>query len=167
VTNTEPGAGRYAKRIAVPDEARSRSTLERPDYQDTFAIGAEGAEGDSAEKWARRVFEAAPAPVRLITRLGWLSFGAKLGPSPSPDHVAGWAIGQREPDWIRLEVVWAVGLRVHLVLRRMASSLTLSTFVEHDRRAARIVWPGVMPVHWVIVRYLLRHASTSYAKERA
>lgn len=167
MTNTELSAGRSAKRIAVPDEARSRSPLKRPDYQDTFAIGAPGADAESAEQWARRVFEAAPAPVRMITRLGWLSFGAKLGPAGSPDHVAGWTIGQAEKDWIRLEVVWAVGLRAHLVLRPKTSSFALSTFVEYDRRAARFVWPGVMPVHWVIVRYLLGHAAKTFAGERA
>jgi deazaflavin-dependent oxidoreductase (nitroreductase family) len=167
VTNAESSGGRYAKRIAVPDEARSRSTLKHVDYQDTFVIGAEGADSDNAEQWARNVFESAPAAVRLLIRLGWRSYGARLGPFPSPGHVAGWTIGQSEPDWIRLELAWAIGLRMQLVLRRRPSAVTMSTFVEHDRRVARMAWPTMVPVHWLIVRSLLRRAAKAHARERA
>lgn len=157
----------YAKRIAVSEEIHGRTSLPRADYEDTFVIEAPGARSDSAERWIRSVFEDAPWPVRQFTRLGWLGFGAKLGPKGSTGHVAGWLIEDNAPDRIRLQVDWAVGLRAQLVLDTEPSSVTLSTFVGHRRRAARIAWPPLVPVHRLTLRYLLLRAARAHARERA
>ncbi|GAA0545442.1 hypothetical protein [Saccharopolyspora erythraea] len=77
-------------------------------------------------------------------------FGAKLGRRGSPAHVAVWRIADSEPECIRLEVEWRVGLRANLVLRVRPASVVQATFVEHHRRASRFLWPLLVPVHHLI-----------------
>jgi hypothetical protein len=117
----------------------------------------------TAEQWIREAFESAPSPVRTFVRLGWLMFGAELGPYPSPNHVAGWRIGECEPGCIRLDVTWKIGLRANLVLRTDSSSVLLATFVEHRSRASRLVWPMLLPVHIPTLRYLLTRAARAHS----
>lgn len=109
------------------------------------------------------MFESAPAPIRTFVRLGWLMFGAKLAPARSPEHIAGWQIGRDEPDAVRIDVEWAVGLRAQLVMRTQPSSVVFGTFVEYNRRAARVVWPVIVPIHRLIARYLLSRAVRVHA----
>jgi hypothetical protein len=146
------------KRIAVPRDVQSHTSLAHADYQDALLIDAPDATSDSAEQWIRSMFESASAPIRTFVRLGWLMFGAKLGPYPSPGHVAGWQIGESRPDVVRLEVEWTIGLRAQLVLRTQPSSVVFATFVEHNRRAARILWPTLVPLHQLMVRHLISRA---------
>ncbi|MEV0697631.1 hypothetical protein AB0I53_06890 [Saccharopolyspora sp. NPDC050389] len=158
MTGTEI-ASRRAKAIAAPDDVRSRASLRNPDYQDAFVVDTGDEAPQDAERWIRDVFESAPAPVRAFLRIGWSMFGAQLGPAKSTAHVLGWQIGENRSDWIRLEVFWKVGLRANLVLRAQSSSVVLATFVEHQRRAARILWPALIPVHRLTLRYLLSRAA--------
>jgi deazaflavin-dependent oxidoreductase (nitroreductase family) len=141
-------------KIAAPEDVRSRVSLKRADYQDTFTIDVGPTSGATAERWIRDVFES-PMLVRKLIRVGWLMFGAKLGPYPSPDYVAGWRIGESTPDCIRLEVDWAIGLQANLILCRLPASIILGTFVEHRRPASRVLWPLLVPVHVTVLRYLL------------
>ncbi|MFI0466426.1 hypothetical protein ACH347_20295 [Saccharopolyspora sp. 5N102] len=165
MTGTETASGR-ATAIAVPVDVRSRASLRNPDYQDAFAVEAGEEVPRDAECWIREAFESAPAPVRAFLRIGWSMFGAQLGPSKSPTHVLGWQIGENHPEWIRLEVFWKVGLRANLVLRAQSSSVVLATFVEHQRWAARILWPTLILVHRCTLRYLLSRAARSAATHR-
>ncbi|MGW5641907.1 hypothetical protein ACWEV3_06340 [Saccharopolyspora sp. NPDC003752] len=158
MTGIETASGR-AKAIVVPGDVRSRASLLNPDYQDAFVVETGEEVPRNAERWIREVFESAPVPVRAFLRIGWSLFGAQLGPSGSPAHVLGWQIGENHPDWIRLEVFWKLGLRANLVLRAQSSSIVLATFVEHQRRAARILWPTLILVHRWTLRYLLSRAA--------
>lgn len=151
------------KRIGVPDEIRSRTSLTHIDYQDALVVGTRDASSDNAEQWIRRMFESAPTPLRAFIRFGWLMCGAKLGPYPAPDYVVGWRIGENEPDLIRIDVEWRVGLRAQLVLHTQPSSIVFATFVAHHRRAARILWPVLVPVHKMTVRYLIARAARTRA----
>ncbi|GLY68992.1 DUF2867 domain-containing protein [Amycolatopsis taiwanensis] len=150
------------RRIDLPDNLNT--SLTSVDYHDTFTVQVDDGASGSAERWMREVFEAAPAPVRMFLRIGWSMFGARLGPwATTPTHLAGWRIEENLPDRIRLVVDWTVGLRANLVLRTEtsteASAITLATFVQHHRRASRILWPALVPVHHLTLRYLLARAT--------
>ncbi|SHF38478.1 hypothetical protein [Streptoalloteichus hindustanus] len=159
------GAGlagrRRARKVAVPDVVRSHAAVERVDYQDAFAVPVDTSARDGAERWVRAVLDDAPAPLRAFLRFGWSLFGARLGPYPSPAHVMGWRIGENEPDHVRLEVEWTIGLRANLVLRALPTSVVLATFVQLDTRASRVLWPALIPLHQLILRYVLSRAARS------
>ncbi len=88
--------------------------------------------------------------------------GLRFGPRPSPEHVLGWAIIDREPDSLTLESrSWLLTSR--LVFRTEASRVTQSTFVRYDQRIAAIIWPPVSILHRQIVPRLLRHAAARAA----
>jgi hypothetical protein len=80
------------RQIAVPDSIRSRSTLARIDYADTFVIAGVPPTNRTAEQWCRIVLDGAPRRVRARLVLGWSSLGLRLGPPWSADRVLGWAI---------------------------------------------------------------------------
>lgn len=146
------------RKITPPDDVREHSSLCRIDYQDAFTVRLVGGTG-SAEQWARNLLESAPAPVRAFLRAGWSVFGAQLGPVSSPAHVLGWKIGAQEAGWIRLEVLWKVGLRANLVVRVRPDSLVVATFIEHFRGVSRLIRPLLIPVHLVALRYLVSRAA--------
>ncbi|MER7077321.1 hypothetical protein [Saccharopolyspora kobensis] len=155
---TNVGVSPGPRKIAPPDDVRERSALRRVDYQDAFTVRL-GDGVSSAEQWARELLESAPVPVRAFLRAGWSMFGAQLGLASSSAHVLGWKIGAREADWIRLEVLWKVGLRANLVVRVRPDSLVVATFVEHFRHASRLVRLFLIPVHLVALRYLVSRAA--------
>ncbi|QUH01289.1 hypothetical protein HUO13_11175 [Saccharopolyspora erythraea] len=45
------------------------------------------------------------------------------------------------------------------MLRVRPTSVVLATFVEHHRRASRFLRPLLVPVHHLILRYLLARAA--------
>jgi hypothetical protein len=157
MTSTE--AGSRVRKVAVPKEVESCRTLDHVDYQDAFSVGVPDAVSDSAEEWLRSIFEGAPAPLRGTVRFGWRLFGAKLGPFPSPTHIVGWRIEESHPDWVRTDVLWALGLRAQLVVWTTRGSVLLSTAVEQRSRASRVVWPLLIPTHQLILRSQLWRAA--------
>ncbi|MBO0820451.1 MAG: hypothetical protein J2P26_06325 [Nocardiopsaceae bacterium] len=164
---TSAEAGVRVRKVAVPKEVESRRALDHVDYQDAFCASVPEAVSDSAEKWMREVFEGAPAPLRGAVSCGWRLFGAKLGPFPSPTHIVGWEIEENHPDWIRMNVVWALGLRAQLVLRTAPGSVVVSTAVEKRSLASRVVWPLLIPVHQPVLRaWLWRAARARTRRER-
>src|SRR5437879_3204311 len=93
----------------VPDHIRSLSTLDRPDYADTYSATEASAADRSAESWSRAILEDTPLGGRA--RLFWRTLGLELGPKGSHDHVQGWRVAARGDQWIRLEAPswWARG----------------------------------------------------------
>jgi hypothetical protein len=153
----------HEKWITVSDDVRSPVSLAHADYQSALLVAAPDAASSSAEQWLRSMFESAPAPVRTFIRLGWLMFGARLAPVPSPGHIAGWRIGLSQPDVVRIDVEWAVGLRAQLVVRVEESSAVFGTFVELNRLAARLVWRAIVPIHRLTARYLLARTARAHS----
>lgn len=146
---------RVVRRVDMPSDVDGTSALDRADYRDAFlARGTDPMAADAVE-WIRQTFESAPAPLRGFLRAGWSLFGARLARPGTPGHVLGWRIGLADPDRVRLEVRWAIGLRANLVLYRGADTLLLATFVRHDRAASRLLWPLLVPVHRLTLRALL------------
>lgn len=62
------------------------------------------------------------------------------------------------PDAILLEVGSVLGT-AHLVLRVDGARVRLTTFVQYEQRATRVVWPAIAPLHRRIIPYLLRHTA--------
>ncbi|MCA1186214.1 MULTISPECIES: hypothetical protein [unclassified Saccharopolyspora] len=143
--------------IAAPvsDEIRSYASLYRIDYAEAFQLGVPRADARAAEVWLRAIFESLPAPARVGLRLGWRAISVRLGPYPSAEHVLGWALEDSQPRWARLATHGWLGVRANLVLRVEATVLTLVTFLEYRRPAARVMWLFVRPLHVVIARFLL------------
>ncbi len=142
------------------------SRLDRIEYSDVSSARCPDASARNAEAWFRRTFEEAPVLVRWFLTVGWRLLGARLGPLRSPAYVLGWRIDATEPTWVRLSVEWRLGLSADLVLRTDASSVAISTFVQPRNRGARAVWAALVPIHRLMMGYLLRRAVDPLAGRR-
>jgi hypothetical protein len=127
-------------------------------YTDSFEAEFATADDRSPEQLARAVFEGAPRSVRWLLLAGWrFVLGLRLGPRPSPEHVLGWAIVERGPESVTLELrSWFLTSR--LVFRIGESRATQATFVRYDRPIAVAIWPAVSIFHRQIVPRCLRRA---------
>ena len=84
----------------------------------------------------------------------------RLSPGRSPATVAGWRIGGRGPDWIRLEAAsWF--LTANLIVRTVDGRVSLTTVLRYEQRLARRVWPPLSAVHRRLVPGVLRAAAAS------
>jgi hypothetical protein len=154
---TMPTAG---QRRNVPDEVRVLASLSRIDYVDLFSVTAPGARNSSPEQWARAVDVAAGVGGQFVWRVG---LGLRLAARTSPDHVAGWAIAKRSPEWIRLEAAsWF--LTAHLVLQVGDAEVSAATFIRYDRAPASIVWPRAAVIHRRAMPGLLIRAARHIAR---
>jgi hypothetical protein len=129
------------------------------DYNDSFAAPRAAVDDRTPEQWARAVFEGTPRPVRWFLVSGFrYGLGLKFGPRRSTEHVLGWAIIDRSPDFLTIESrSWFLTSR--LVFRIETTCVTQSTYVRYDRRIAKIIWPPISILHRQIVPRILRHAA--------
>jgi hypothetical protein len=156
-----------AHRVDMSTEASSEElrSFARPDYASAFAVPAQGTD-QTAEQWARTMFEGAPAVVRWVLAFGWkyvLRF--RLGPSASSDHVLGWKITARTPDSIVLELRSPL-MTAEKILRTEDSRTFTMTLVRYERRFARALWLVAAPVHhrtepWLLGRSVSHPATRS------
>jgi hypothetical protein len=95
----------------------------------------------------------------LGERLIWRGLlGLRLSRGRSPATVAGWRIGGRGEDWIRLEAAsWF--LLGNLVVETTGTQVSLVTFLHYRRHLGRAVWPPLSAVHRGLVPGLLRAAA--------
>lgn len=129
------------------------------DYVSAFELSASGSR-DTPELWSRLVFEQAPKLMRALLRTGWrIILGLRLGPR-SADHVLGWHIADRGPDFVVLESHSRILTAQNIVLTT-ESTVTWATLVRFDRRLARLVWALMKPGHNIVIPYLLRRAGRS------
>jgi hypothetical protein len=130
-----------------------------PDYASTFAADVAGTDTGSAEQWARTILERAPRPLRWFVLFGW-KFVLRLRLAPAAaDTVAGWTISTTTPDAITLEVK-SSSITARKVLQVDQDRLTLSTYVWYQRRAGRLLWSALAPVHHRIEPLLLTLATS-------
>ena len=79
--------------------------------------------------------------------------------------MAGWRIGGRGDDWIRLEAgSWF--LTGNLLVRTAGGRVSLGTFVRYDRRVGRGVWLPLSAVHRRLAPGLLRDAEARVRASR-
>lgn len=148
--------------MAVSDDVRALSRLSDPDYTYACELRTSTA-GRSAERlaeqWARAIMEDAPRPLRWFIVAGWrVGLGLRLAPGSSAAHIAGWDIASTSPG----AVVMAADsflLRANLIVRVDDDDVVHATFVQFERRPARVVWAVAAPIHQVIIPYLLRRAA--------
>jgi hypothetical protein len=128
------------------------------DYADHFTVATDAV--TTPERWARAMFGDVPSAAELLIWRGFL--GLRLSRGRSPATVAGWWIGARGDEWIRLEAEsWF--LAANLVVRAAAGRVSLDTFVHYKRRVAHAVWPPLSAVHRRLAPRLLRDTAASLA----
>ena len=137
------------------------SSLPKADYADVFTQDAD-AEA-SPERWARAMFGDVPGAGELFIWRGLLQL--RLSRGRSPQTVAGWRIGGRGDDWIRLEAAsWFLG--ANLLVQTGAGRVSLTTFVHYRRWPAAAVWPPLSAVHRRLVPGVLRAAAARVDRPR-
>jgi hypothetical protein len=136
-------------------------------YSDSFTAETATRDDLSAEQLARAVFEDAPRPVRWFLLIGFrYGLGLKFGPRSSPEHVFGWAIVDREANWITIESrSWYLTSR--LLFQTEPALVKLSSYVRYDRPIAKVLWPPVSVLHRQILPRLLRHAAARGPRREA
>jgi hypothetical protein len=138
----------------IPESVRALSSLPDIDYADQFTISAD-AEA-TPEQWARAMFGDVPSVAELLIWRGLL--GLRLNRGRSPATVAGWQIGERGEDWIRLEAVsWF--LTANLLVQTADGRVSLGTFLHYGRRLGHGVWPPLSAIHRRLVPGVLRDAA--------
>jgi hypothetical protein len=147
------------RQIAVPRGARALSTLARIDYQDAFLVDIDPGAYQTAEQWARAIFEEAPFDVRVGLISGWSAIGLKLGRSRSSRSVLGWHVRNSTPDFVLLGADSRIGMPGELLVKCEPEALLFATFVQHDNLIARGVWATVEATHVRTVRDVLDEAS--------
>ena len=156
--------GRTARRgrvrqVALPAEARARSTLAHVDYEDCFVTDVPRVHDRTAEEWARAALEEAPAALRRSLRSAWRTLGMRVGPERGDGFVLGWSVRRSEPDVVLLGGTSRLGMQAELLLEREQHGLLFATFVQFDNRAARVLWAGIVErPHVRAVRYVLEQA---------
>jgi hypothetical protein len=143
-----------ARRLPTTRDVLERSTLDRVDYADAFAVDVGGARALTAEEWARTMLEGAPRRTRTSLFSGWTALGLKLAIG-DPEAVLGWRIRQVTPDLLLLGAGGRIGLSAELLFRRVGAELHFSTFVRIAGPAATLAWAGIERRHDVVVRSLL------------
>lgn len=89
--------------------------------------------------------------------------GLRLSHGRSSETVAGWRIGGRGDDWIRLEArSWL--LAANLVVRVADGRVSLVTCVHHVGRLGHRVWPPLSAVHRRLVPGVLRAAEAKLSR---
>ncbi|MGD0609747.1 MAG: hypothetical protein ABSA53_40065 [Streptosporangiaceae bacterium] len=142
----------------VPRSVRALSSLPQPDYVDLFTLSTDTEA--TPEQWARAMFGDVPHAAEVLIWRGLL--GLRLARGRSPATVAGWRIGGRGQDWIRLEAAsWF--LSGNLLVHTAEGRVSLGTFLHYDRRLARGWWPPLSAIHRRLVPGLLRQAATRVA----
>jgi hypothetical protein len=145
----------------VPASVRGLSSLEDIDYADQFTLATDVQA--TPEQWARAMFGDVPSAAE---RFIWRDLlGVRLRRGRSPATVAGWLIGGRGDDWIRLDAAsWF--LSGNLLVTTAGGRVSLATFLRYDRRLGRVVWPPLSGVHRRVVPGVLRAAAVRLARRQ-
>ncbi|GIH96038.1 hypothetical protein Psi01_66680 [Planobispora siamensis] len=149
--------GSIGSSVGVPNVPRSVHALGSfpdADYADRFTLSTDV--DASPERWARAMFGDVPDAAEMLIWRGLL--GLRLSPGRSPATVAGWRIGGRGDDWIRMEAAsWF--LSANLLVQTADGRVSLTTFLRYDRWPGHAVWPPLAVVHRLLVPRVLREAA--------
>ena len=129
------------------------------DYADHFTLDTDLIA--SPEQWARAIFGNAPNRAEILI---WrVILGLRLARGRSPDTVAGWRIGGRGDDWVRLETESRT-MTANLVVETGGGEVALTTRLRYDRTPARLMWPPLSAVHRWLVPRVLRDAAARMSR---
>ncbi|WP_218003244.1 hypothetical protein [Nocardia concava] len=148
----------------IPAESRAYVTFAEPYYIDVFALPIDAVAQGSPEQWARALFEQAAGKGGQF--IWGILLTMRLARPGTPGHVAGWRIGDRGPDWIRLEVEgWM--LDGQLVVRAGERELIMVTAVRYPLPIGRPVWNVLSRVHRRLTPGLLANGFRIMTRNRA
>jgi hypothetical protein len=139
----------------VPEAVSKGARPARLDYVDRFTILTPKASEKTPEQWTRRLFGDTP---NFIKRFLWqVLCGLRLR-GPATDTVAGWSIGARGDDWIRLDTNgWYMD--GSLIVSAEPAGLSLVTVLRYHGRLGAILWGGALSrIHRRLAPGLLRKA---------
>ena len=142
----------------IPGSVRALSSVPDPDYADLFTLPTDTEA--TPEGWARAMFGNVPRGAELLIWRGLL--GLRLARGRSPATVAGWRIGGRGEDWIRLEAA-SPFLTANLLVQAGDGRVSLGTFLRYDRGLGQLVWPPLSVIHRGLVPGVLRRAQARVA----
>jgi hypothetical protein len=150
------------QRREIPDQIRSLSGFNHPDYGDAFTITATESPRVSAQRWAHvGVDDAAGAGGQLLWKR---ILGLRLLPRNAPGQIGGWKVGADGANWVRLEAAsWF--LAAHLVFYVDGDQLSFGTFIRYDRPIARPVWAALSHIHRRVTPGFLRRAASNLASK--
>ena len=137
----------------IPGSVRTISSLADIDYADRFTLATDAA--GTPEQWARAMFGDVPGVAGWSIWRGLL--GLRLDRGRSPVTVAGWRVGGRGEDWIRLETA-SRSLGANLLVQSGEGQVSLTTCLRYDRRWGRVAWLPLSAVHRRLVPTVLRDA---------
>jgi hypothetical protein len=150
------------QQIAVPPDARARTTFSRVDYEDAFLVDAGAGHDRTGEEWARAVLEGTPANMQRDLGRGWFRLGLRLRPVGSDRTVLGWEIRNSTPDFALLGARGRLGISGELLFERQPNGLLFATFVRLSNPVARVVWyQFVAARHRAVVRHLLARGAAA------
>ncbi|WP_211233327.1 hypothetical protein [Brevibacterium album] len=139
-----------------PEWVRAAAPQIEPDYVDLFTMTTPLEE--TAEGWARAFFGDVPSPSEWLIWRAVLGLGLASG--PSPETIAGWRVGAREPAWIRLDT-GSRALTCHLIVRVDDGSVMLATLLRYDRPLRGLQWRILSTVHRALVPRIFADAEAA------
>jgi hypothetical protein len=151
---TEPAGPQGVRQVPLPSAIRALSSFSAPGYADLFTL-ARGVPGSTAEQWGRMMFEEILGDDAQFV---WRRL-MRMRLEHSPDRLAGWTIGARGTDWLRMEAA-ARSLRAELVIQVSSHHASLATFIDYLRPVAAVTWPLLATQHRKAAPGLLGDAHT-------
>jgi hypothetical protein len=149
--------------IKLPEAVRALSSLPYLDYADHFTLFTDLGQDITPERWARVMFGNVPSLGELLIWRGLL--GLRLCRQQSPETVAGWKIGGRGKDWVRLEATsWF--LAGNLVVQKAHGEVSLATFLHYRWWLGRVIWFLLSAIHRLLVPRVLRGAVAKIGASR-
>ncbi|MFE0019779.1 hypothetical protein [Amycolatopsis sp. NPDC059021] len=146
------------QRITI-EPADAVGALPSSGYAGAFELSHPVTGDRSPEQWARAVWEQAPALVRRLLLGGWrIGLGLRLGPRDTPAQVLGWTLTSATGQVAVLDARSRL-LTARNVVELRGARVRWTTFVRFDTRPARVLWSLAVPVHHVMMSYLLRRAA--------
>lgn len=143
------------RQVALPPAARALCSLPRIDYSDCFVAQTDRAMDLSAEEWARRILEGAPASFKVSAPATWFALGLKHGLPWSGDNFLGWPVRRSEPGFVLLGAQSRTGMPAELLIKREKNSVLIATLIQHRGPVMKRVWSFVEGPHQRIVPALL------------
>ncbi|MFI9721885.1 hypothetical protein ACIHFE_19865 [Streptomyces sp. NPDC052396] len=139
----------------IPEAIRALGIIAESDYLDLFTVTTSGVTSASPERWARAAIEEAQG---LKAQFVWrVLLGLRLGWGTSPDHVGGWRIAERGPDWLRVQAdSWL--LTAHLVFHVDDRHTSVATVIHYNHPMASRLWPVMSMEHRRAMPGVLRGA---------
>ncbi len=140
---------------SLPADVRAMCSLADPDYADVFTLFDEDLPTD-AERFARAMFGDSPDGLQLLIWEDLL--GLSISRERGARHIAGWHIGARTREAIRLEAS-SRSLTCNLVISTTGGTASLATIIRYERAPRSWVWMALSRVHRRLAPGLLREAA--------